>query len=235
MKTLYADWLLYLIRETAAVSWVVGSDGFVVDIPEWCGLTGQTAAEARGEGWMDAIHSGDVARVRSAWMTAVSHGSHYNTDYRIRCADGVYRWFNARGVPVVDVEGSIQQWIGVILPIAGMNRFGRAAAVEAPERKPPAHISPAALRAARALLGWSASKLATKANVSLSTVRRLEDEASHDLLRSASIEKIIEALAGEPLTLLANEEGVIHGVSSLAPEAPSHDFQSHYPMQKHLQ
>ena len=235
MKTLYSAWLLHLIRETAAVTWVVGADGFVVDIPEWSGLTGQTASEARGDGWMDAIHRDDVERVRSAWMTAVSHGSHYNTDYRLRCADGIYRWFNARGVPLVDVDGAIEQWIGVILPIAGMNRFGRIAGADAIKSKDYVDITPGALRAARALLGWSAEKLAGMANVSLSTVRRLEQEAEHDIARRASTSKIVKALASQPLTLLADNDGVIHGISSVVPEAPLRQFQNNYPTQKHLQ
>ena len=233
MKTLYAPWLLHLVRETAAVTWTVGADGYVVDIPEWMALTGQSAVEAQGDGWMDAIHPDDVNRVRSAWMTAVSHGSHYNTDYRLRCADGVYRWFNARGVSIVDLEGAVQQWIGVILPIAGSNRFGRPVAMPAGKVKF-TDITPGALRAARAMLAWSASKLAERADVSLSTVRRLEDESERDSTRNASIGKIIEALSHQPLVLQASAHGVIEGVSQAAPSEDASVWKS-MPPQQHMQ
>lgn len=213
MKTLYSNWLHYLIRETAVVTWVVGADGYVIDIPEWTALTGQSAEEAHGEGWMDALHPEDVNRVRSAWMTAVSHGSHYNTDYRLRCADGVYRWFNARGVPIVDVDGAVQQWIGVILSIAGSNRFGQPA-VTAVGNVAFFDITPLALRAARAMLGWSVSTLADSAHVSSSTVRRLEDESARDSTRTASLVKIIGTLVRQPLVLHASADGVIEGVSA---------------------
>lgn len=218
MKTLYATLLLDLIRETSAATWVVGADGYVVDIPDWSALTGQTVEEIKGDGWMDAIHREDVERVRSAWMTAVAHGSHYNTDYRLRCADGVYRWFNARGMPVVNAEGAIERWIGVLLPIAASNRFGRPVPVADSKTVPYVDITPGALRAARAMLGWSASKLAQMADVSLSTIRRIEDADVRDGIRNTTVQKLIAALLQQPLTLLASAEGVVDGVSGRATE-----------------
>ena len=213
MKNLYTSQLLELIVETSAATWTVGADGYVVDIPEWTALTGQSVEEIKGEGWMDAIHGEDLERVRYAWMTAITHGSHYNTDYRVRCADGVYRWFNARGMPILNVEGDIQQWIGVLLPIAGLNRFRQPAPESSGTSAPYVDISPGALRAARAMLGWSASKLADVADVSISTIRRIEEADERDSTRSTTARKLIAALAQQPLTLIASAEGVIEGVS----------------------
>lgn len=213
MKNLYSSQLLELIIETSAATWTVGADGYVVDIPEWTALTGQSVEEIKGEGWMNAIHGEDLERVRSAWMTAIAHGSHYNTDYRVRCADGVYRWFNARGMPIVNVEGDIQQWIGVLLPIAGLNRFRQPAPEFSGTTAPYVDITPGALRAARAMLGWSASKLADMTDVSISTIRRIEEADERDSTRSTTARKLIAALAQQPLTLIASTDGVIEGVS----------------------
>lgn len=213
MENLYSSQLLELIVETSAATWTVGADGYAVDIPEWTALTGQSVEELKGEGWMDAIHGEDLERVRSAWMTAVAHGSHYNTDYRVRCADGVYRWFNARGMPILNVEGEIQQWIGVLLPIAGLNRFRQPAPESSNTTAPYVDITPGALRAARAMLGWSASKLADMADVSVSTIRRIEEADERDSTRSTTARKLIAALAQQPLTLIASAQGVIEGVS----------------------
>lgn len=213
MKNLYSFQLLELIVEASAATWTVGADGYVVDIPEWTALTGQSVDEIKGEGWMNAIHGEDLERVRSAWMTAIAHGSHYNTDYRVRCADGVYRWFNARGMPIVNVEGDIQQWIGVLLPIAGLNRFRQPAPESSGTTVPYVDITPGALRAARAMLGWSANKLADMADVSISTIRRIEEADERDSTRSTTARKLIAALAQQPLTLIASAEGVIEGVS----------------------
>lgn len=219
MKNLYSAWLLYLIRETAAVTWVVGADGYVVDIPEWSALTGQSRDEIRGEGWMNAIHPDDVARVSAVWKAAVEHGSHYNTDYRLRCADGIYRWFNARAVSIVDVEGAVQQWIGVLLPIAGSRVGRRPVLAGLASQAHYADITPGAVRAARAMLGWSATTLASKAGISLSTVRRVEDSDERDSARSASVRKVIEVLSRQALSFHVRPDGVIDGVHEQAPGA----------------
>ncbi|MDR6790309.1 hypothetical protein J2Y58_003689 [Sphingomonas sp. BE138] len=100
---------------------------------------------------MSAIHPNDVDRVRAAWETAVTHQSHYNTDYRLRCADGIYRWFNARGVPMLGADGSVLKWFGVILSIAGSARMARSEVDLRPARADQfEEITPGALRAARA-------------------------------------------------------------------------------------
>jgi PAS domain S-box-containing protein len=198
--------LVSFVRETAAATWAVDADGYVLDVPEWTALTGQTAAEAEGDGWMTAIHPDDVDRVAAAWKTAVAHGSHYNTDYRLRCADGSYRWFNARGVPVQGVNGETTSWIGVILAIPGASRPSRS--LDSSRRTRPADqfedISPAALRAARAILNWPADKLAERAGVARSTIRRLEDDAPSSTPRKASVQKILAVLAAEGVRFLGS-------------------------------
>lgn len=212
MKTVYSAWLLYLIRETAAVTWVVSANGHVVDLPEWSALTGQTSDEIAGDGWMSAIHTDDLERVRSVWAASVAHGSHYNTDYRLRCADGIYRWFNARAVSIVDVEGAVQHWIGVLLPIAGLPASRRPVLAAAIDKITYVDITPGAVRAARAMLGWSATTLATKAGVSLSTVRRVEDSDERDSSRTASVRKVIDVLSRNALGFHTRPDGVIDGV-----------------------
>ena len=59
------------------------------------------------------------------------------------------------------------------------------------------------LRAARALLGWTAQKLAERANVHLSTVQRMEQ--CHGPVRGnvASLDAVLEALRGEGIELFS--------------------------------
>ncbi len=91
------DRLNALVAATASVFWVNKANGEPSEMPQWMALTGQTHAQMQGLGWLDAIHPDDRARTQAAWITAVEHTEPYNTDYRILCADGIYRWFNARG------------------------------------------------------------------------------------------------------------------------------------------
>lgn len=169
-----------LLSVTAAVVWIVGPDGEQREMPQWQTLTGQSQAEVQGMGWLRAIHPEDRERTEAAWRTAISHASPYNTDYRILCADGVYRWFNARGVPIMNRDGSIREWVGVCLSVPGNNRYGSSAAraeaqvplVDTSDRG----ITAAQVRAARGMTGLSKDELARRARVSVSTIVRLEDE-----------------------------------------------------------
>ena len=192
--------------------WAVRRDGYLLSVDEWTALTGQSVDQMAGDGWMNVVHPDDAERARSAWQTAVAHQSPYNTDYRLRCADGIYRWFNARGIPILDLNGDAVQWVGVILAVPGVNRIGRPApAVEGARDSEFHDLTPEALRAARAMLDWSAQDLADVAGLSLSTVRRLEANDAPDRARPSSIAKVIAALQREPLWFLG-ENGVISGV-----------------------
>ncbi|QNM82218.1 PAS domain-containing protein [Sphingomonas sabuli] len=198
------------VRETAAATWVVNADGYVLNVPEWSALTGQSESEAEGDGWMDALHPDDLERVRAAWSTAVTHCSHYNTDYRVRCADGIYRWFNARGLPVAGPDGEPTKWMGLILAIAGPMRPSRSGGSE---RILPADkfsdISPAALRAARSLLNWSADRLAEEAGIARSTIHRLESGNGGGAARRGSIDKVLRVLTEQNVQCIGKDDIIV--------------------------
>jgi PAS domain S-box-containing protein len=65
-----------------------------------------------GEQWSEAIHPDDRAAAHEAWRNAVQAGTEYRTEFRLRRRDGVYRWCEARAVPLYDKIGSIVQWFG---------------------------------------------------------------------------------------------------------------------------
>ncbi|MCF4129493.1 PAS domain-containing protein [Methylobacterium sp. SyP6R] len=176
------DRLNALIAATASVFWVNKANGEPSEMPQWMALTGQTHTQMQGLGWLDAVHPDDRPRTLAAWTTAVEHTAPYNTDYRVLCADGIYRWFNARGAPVLNRDGSVREWVGVCLNVPGRTRYG-AAAPETPPAPGPAPagtegLTPGQVRAARGMAGLSKEELARLADVSISTVNRLEDSGS---------------------------------------------------------
>ncbi|HET6467720.1 MAG TPA: PAS domain S-box protein [Geminicoccaceae bacterium] len=106
-----------LVEALAAIVWTTPADGLVDDMPGWRVLTGQTAAEVRGWGWLEALHPDDRARTRAAWAAAVARRTAYDAEYRLRGRDGGYRWYNGRGVPVLDEGGRVREWAGVCIDI----------------------------------------------------------------------------------------------------------------------
>jgi PAS domain S-box-containing protein len=61
--------------------------------------TGLTDEELQSAGW-EALHPGDVERVKAAWQVALPNGTKYEVEQRVRGRDGRYRRFVCRAVPV---------------------------------------------------------------------------------------------------------------------------------------
>ena len=72
--------------------------------------SGKALDELRGWTTSDLIHPDDLSRVLVTWRSPVETGQPYESEYRIRRADGVYRWFQVRALPVRDTEGRIIHW-----------------------------------------------------------------------------------------------------------------------------
>ncbi|MCJ7577825.1 MAG: PAS domain S-box protein, partial [candidate division Zixibacteria bacterium] len=106
------------IELTNQLAWTTNADGEVVeDIPAWRKYTGQSYEEVKGFGWSKAIHPDDVERTVQVWKKAVETKSAYETEYRVRRHDGVYRDFLTRGIPMFKEDGTIQEWVGICIDI----------------------------------------------------------------------------------------------------------------------
>jgi len=71
---------------------------------------GMTLEELKTWTTSDIVHPDDLSRVLGTWRRSVETGHPYDSEYRIRRADGVYRWFNVRALPLRDTEGHIIRW-----------------------------------------------------------------------------------------------------------------------------
>lgn len=170
------DRLSQLITTTATVVWVATADGWTFDAPQWCTLTGQSHEQMQGSGWLYALLPEDRSRAGAAWATAVAHVSPYNTDYRVLCRDGISRWFNARGAPVLNRDGTVREWVGVCLAIPGWNGPLRYQTGRMTMRGdvPTLKITPAQVRAARAMIAMTAEEVAHRAGVSANAIHLFE-------------------------------------------------------------
>ena len=96
----------------------------------WVDYSGMTAEESAGTGWADAVHPDDRSRQEPAWSEAFKRGEGFEFEYRLRRADGVYRWFLARAEPICDDEGNVVRWFGTSTDIDDRKRRGRGRAAE---------------------------------------------------------------------------------------------------------
>jgi PAS domain S-box-containing protein len=114
-----------LIDLVPGVVWTAGPDGWVdYANPFWLHFTALTPEQTYGWGWTAALHPDDVPRVMDVWTRAIRAGEQVVVEFRVhRAADGVYRWFLARGVPVRDADGRIAKWFGTLTDIDEQKRL----------------------------------------------------------------------------------------------------------------
>ena len=74
--------------------------------------TGAQTGTAVGTGWLEYMHADDRKQSLEHWMKCVQSGQDYESEYRLRRADGEYRWFRARAVPLRSHDGVIVKWYG---------------------------------------------------------------------------------------------------------------------------
>jgi PAS domain S-box-containing protein len=80
------------------------------------------------ESWEEVHEPGSLERVKAVWAEALRSGRDYEIEYRLRRADGAFRWHLGRALPIRDAEGRIVRWYGTNTDIDDQKRSEAAAA-----------------------------------------------------------------------------------------------------------
>jgi PAS domain S-box-containing protein len=88
----------------------------------WVEYSGQSIEETTGSGWQAAVHPDDVEEHVAKWQRAMASGEAFENEARHRSADGEYRWFLVRCVPLRDQQGRILKWYGALTDIDDRRR-----------------------------------------------------------------------------------------------------------------
>ncbi|HXI95877.1 MAG TPA: PAS domain-containing protein, partial [Candidatus Acidoferrum sp.] len=88
-------------------------------IIEYCGLPLEAM---RHWGTNGIVHPDDVPQIVPIFSHAITTGVPYDFEARIRRFDGVYRWFQVRGRPLIDVDGRIARWYVLLSDIDDLKR-----------------------------------------------------------------------------------------------------------------
>jgi PAS domain S-box-containing protein len=123
--------LRLLLDTIPALAWCAAPDGGpayinkrmaeYIGIPaeqaQWRGSVRPIGNRARVSQWAGMMHLDDFAPTLPVWINALETGQSYDVEFRLRRADGVYRWFRIRGEPLRDENGRIVNWYGVNMDI----------------------------------------------------------------------------------------------------------------------
>jgi PAS domain S-box-containing protein len=88
----------------------------------WLEYTGLSEEEARDWGYTSVIHPEDYQRLVTEWAAHFASGEPIEDEARLRRADGQYRWFLHRAVPLRDEQGNILKWYGTSTDIEDLKR-----------------------------------------------------------------------------------------------------------------
>ena len=100
------------------IVWITQADGMNIYFnQQWVEYTGLSLEQSYGEGWIIPFHPEDKQRAWDAWQKTVQNHDEYSLECRLRRADGVYRWWLIRGIPIFSEDGTVLKWFGTYTDI----------------------------------------------------------------------------------------------------------------------
>jgi PAS domain S-box-containing protein len=105
--------LRLIVDQTPAMLWTMRADSTLDFLNRRCmTFSGLPLEKLLNDGWLDSVHPDDLDRCLSVYVPAVAERRPFLTEYRMRHADGGYRWLLATGVPKYGPDGSFAGYIG---------------------------------------------------------------------------------------------------------------------------
>lgn len=151
---------------------------------------GQSAEAMLGAGWQGVIHPADRAAVMQRWSAALASGEPYEVEFRLRRADGEYRWHLGRARAMRDAQGAVIRW------------FGSNTDIDDQRRAVQTHRF---LIEASSVLAASLDYETTLANVARLVVPHLADWCGVDLLEGGRLRSVAVAHVDPAKVALARE------------------------------
>jgi PAS domain S-box-containing protein len=112
-----------LVTASAQIVWSADANGDVVEpLSTWQTYTGQSFDDVKGRGWENAVHPEDRDGVRTTWQRAIDRRSGFVKEFRLRRHDGEYRHVVSRGMPVLEDDGRIREWVGTCSDVTEQKR-----------------------------------------------------------------------------------------------------------------
>ncbi len=98
--------------------WMSRTDGLCTFFNQtWLAFTGRTIEEEWGVGWAENVHFEDLEACLDTYRVAFNERQTFEMEYRLRRADGAYRWVLDRGAPRYEPDGRFAGYIGSCVDI----------------------------------------------------------------------------------------------------------------------
>jgi len=102
-----------LANSVPQLVWMANSDGWIVWYNDrWYEYTGTTPEQMEGDGWHRVHDPAVLPDVVARWNESVRTGKLFDMTFPLRGADGSFRPFLTRVVPLHDSQGRLARWFG---------------------------------------------------------------------------------------------------------------------------
>ena len=95
------------------LAWMAEADGSIFWYNQrWYDYTGTTLGQAEGWTWENIHDPAVLPEVLDGWRAAIANGTPFDMEFPLRGADGSFRMFLTRVMPVRNAEGRVVRWLG---------------------------------------------------------------------------------------------------------------------------
>jgi PAS domain S-box-containing protein len=103
--------------------WTMSPDGNIDYVNRaWHAYAGTTGETPPGDGLLPAIHPEDAASFRERFQVVAAVDTVGEIEFRLRRADGVYRWHLGHVTALRAPDGAISGWVGTAIDIDARRR-----------------------------------------------------------------------------------------------------------------
>ncbi len=126
------EWFRTMTDAIPQQAWVAKSDGYIFWFNHRCfEYTGLGQKELEGWGWQSVHDPQVLPRVLELWHRSIATGEPFDMEFPVRGADGQFRTFLTRVLPLRDKEGRVMQWFGTHTDVTEARDRERALARQA--------------------------------------------------------------------------------------------------------
>ncbi len=101
--------------------------------PRWCQISGLSADEALGDGWLKAVHPDDREKLSNDWKKTTRSHKVSSVEYRFIHPDGTIAWVMGQAVPEKNLENQVVGYVGTITDIT-KRKYAEKALEESEEK-----------------------------------------------------------------------------------------------------
>jgi PAS domain S-box-containing protein len=116
--------------------WMADAEGWIFWYNQrWYDYTGAAREQTEGWGWQSVHDPAELPKVLELWKGCLASGEPFDTVCPLRGADGVYRPFLTRCMPVRDADGKVTGWFGTNTDISEQKHAEEAARRASEQRR----------------------------------------------------------------------------------------------------